>query len=240
MNDSAPIVSECPKCGMQCARPGYSRDPRLRTRPNVATINNTAPNMTALEAACQCIVSNLVPWPQPVQVNLPGRVVRLDLRAESGFVGRVALTTGVCSTTNIPPRRVENRRIQMRQALSCALLASALLGLSACNKAESPDKVQADVAKAQSDAAEANAKADEKQKQVEAEAAKDRADAQVKAADKSVGAVVDSAVTQAEGETKVALAKCEALEGDAQKACKDKANAHMDAVKEKAKAVKSD
>jgi hypothetical protein len=128
----------------------------------------------------------------------------------------------------------------MRLALGCALLASALLGLSGCNKAESPDKVQADVAKAQSDAAAENVKADEKQKQVEAEAAKDRADAGAKAADKSVGAVVDSAVTQAEGETKVALAKCEALEGDAQKACKDQANAHMDAVKEKAKVVKSD
>jgi len=127
----------------------------------------------------------------------------------------------------------------MRLALTCALLASALLGLSACNKAESPDKVQADVAKAQSDAAEANAKADEKQKQVEAEAAKDRANAQVMAADKSVGAVADAAVTQAEGETKVALAKCEALEGDAQKACKDQANAHMDAVREKAKAATS-
>jgi hypothetical protein len=129
----------------------------------------------------------------------------------------------------------------MRLALSCALLASALLlGLSACNKAESPEKVQADVAKAKTDAVEENAKAEEKVKQVEAEAAKDRADAAVKAADKSVGAVVDSAVTQAEGETKVALAKCEALEGDAQKACKDKANAHMNAVKEKAKAAKSD
>ena len=127
----------------------------------------------------------------------------------------------------------------MRLALSFALLASALLGLSACNKAESPDKVQADVAKAASDAADANAKADEKQKQVEAEALKDRADAVAKAADKSVGAVVDSAVTQAEGDTKVALAKCESLEGDAQKACKDKANAHMDAVKEKAKAAKA-
>ena len=77
-------------------------------------------------------------------------------------------------------------------------------------------------------------------KQVEAEAAKDRADAAAKAADKSVGAVVDSAVTQAAGETKVALAKCEALEGDAQKACKDKANTHMDVVKAKAKAAKSD
>jgi hypothetical protein len=128
----------------------------------------------------------------------------------------------------------------MRLALSCALLASVLLGLSACNKTEAPEKAQADIAKAKSDAAEENAKADEKVKQVEAEAAKDRADADAKAADKSVGAVVDSAVTQAEGDTKVALAKCEALEADAQKACRDKANAHMDAVKAKAKAAKSD
>ena len=128
----------------------------------------------------------------------------------------------------------------MRLALSCALLASAILGLSGCNKAESPDKVQTDVAQAQSDAAQENAKADEKRKQVEAEAAQDKKDAAAKAADKSVGAVVDSAVIQAEGDTKVALAKCEALEGDAQKACKDKANAHMDAVKVKAKAAKSD
>ena len=128
----------------------------------------------------------------------------------------------------------------MRLALSCALLASAIIGLSACNKTESPESVQANVAKAKSEAVEENAKADEKVKQVEAEAAKDRADAAVKAADKSVGAVVDSALTQAEGETKVALAKCEALEGDAKKACKDKANTHMDAVKAKAKAAKSD
>jgi hypothetical protein len=127
----------------------------------------------------------------------------------------------------------------MRLALSCALLASALLGMAACNKAESPENVQADVAKAKSDALEANAKADEKVKQVEADAAKDRADALAKVADKSVGAVVDSAVTQAEGETKVALAQCEALDADAQKACKDKANAHMDAVRAKAKAAKS-
>jgi len=127
----------------------------------------------------------------------------------------------------------------MRLALSCALLASALLCLSACNKAESPEKVQADVAKAQSNAVEENAKSDEKVKQVEAEAVKDRADALAKVADKSVGAVADSAVTQAEGETQIALARCQALEGDAQKACKDEANAHMDAVRAKATAVKS-
>jgi hypothetical protein len=130
--------------------------------------------------------------------------------------------------------------MQMRLALTCALLASAVLGLSACNKAEAPEKVQADVAKAQSDAAEQNAKADQKVKEVEAQSVKDRADAVAKVADKSVGAVVDSAVTQAEGDTKVALAKCEALEGDAQKACKDAANAHLDSVKAKAKAAKAD
>src|SRR5580698_1298229 len=83
----------------------------------------------------------------------------------------------VCSTINIRACRVANRRIQMRLALSCALLAGTLLCLSACNKAESPEKVQEDVAKAQSKAAEENAKADEKVKQVEADAAKDRADA---------------------------------------------------------------
>src|ERR1700726_387329 len=86
------------------------------------------------------------------------------------------------------------REDSMRLALSCALLVSALIGLSACNKAESPEKVQADVAKAKSDAAQENAKADEKVKQVEGEAAKDRADAEAKVADKSVGALVDSAV----------------------------------------------
>ena len=127
----------------------------------------------------------------------------------------------------------------MKVALTCALFASALVGLSACNKAESPENVQANVAKAESSAVEENAKADEKVKQVEAEAAKDRADALAKVADKSVGAIADSAVIQAEGETKIALAKCQALEGDAQKTCKDDANAHMDAVRAKAKAAKS-
>jgi hypothetical protein len=134
-------------------------------------------------------------------------------------------------------RKLESK---MKLALSCALIASALLGLAACNKADSPEKVQTDVAKAKSDAVEDNAKADEKVKQVEADAAKDRADADAKAADKSVGAIVDSAVVQAQGDTKIALAKCEALDGDAQKACKDKANAHMDAVNAKAKVAKSD
>lgn len=132
----------------------------------------------------------------------------------------------------------------MRVAIICALLVSAAVGVSACSKkAESPDKVQSDVAKATQEAAANNATADEKMKQTEAQAsqdlAKDKAAAEAKAADNSVAAVADAAVTEAEGETKVALAKCEALEGDAQQKCKDDANAHLQTVKDRAKAAKS-
>jgi hypothetical protein len=124
----------------------------------------------------------------------------------------------------------------MKPAITYAFIASAVLCLSACNKAESPENVHADVAKAQSDAVAENAKADAKVEQVEASAAKERADAAALITDKNIGALVDAAVTQAEGETKIALAKCEALSGDAQVDCKNRANAHLDAVREKAKA----
>lgn len=125
----------------------------------------------------------------------------------------------------------------------CALLASATLGLSACNKAEPPDKVQANVEKAASEAAENDAKADAARKQAEVEANqamdKAKAEAQTQAVDKSLAAVADQAVTEAEGQTTIALAKCKALEGDAQKQCKDTAKAHLQEVKDRAKAAKS-
>lgn len=131
----------------------------------------------------------------------------------------------------------------MKFTYLCALLIGASLSLAACNKAESPDKVQADVAKATSDAAANDAKADDARKQAEAQASQDmakaKADDQTKAVDKQIAAVADAAVTEAEGQTKVALAKCEALNGDAQKQCKDDANAHLQAVKDRAKAAKT-
>ena len=125
----------------------------------------------------------------------------------------------------------------MKTTLTCttALVAGLMLALSGCNKAKSPDDVQADVAKASAEAADNNAKAMEHEQQQEVEAAQDRADAADQSADKSVAAVAETAVTQAEGETKIALAKCTALEGDAQKECKDKAKAHLDTVKDRAK-----
>jgi hypothetical protein len=133
-------------------------------------------------------------------------------------------------------------RIQMKFAVMCALFATVSVGLSACNKAKSPDEVQTNVAKATSEAAENNAKADANRKQAEAQAseqlAKEKADAKAKATDTRVAAVADSAVTEAEGATKIALAKCEALQGDAQQQCRDEANAHLQTVKDRAKAAK--
>lgn len=130
----------------------------------------------------------------------------------------------------------------MKMTCICALLVSASLGLSACNKAESPEKVQADVDKATAEASDNSAKAEATQKQTEAQAAdelaKAKADAEAKAADKSVGAVADAAVVDTEGATKVALAKCQALEGDAQQQCKDDANNHLKTVKDRAAAAK--
>src|SRR5262249_38478422 len=124
----------------------------------------------------------------------------------------------------------------------CALLASSALALSACNKAESPDKVQADVQKATADAAANDAKAEADRKETEARANQDmvkaKADAQTQAIDKSLAAVADQAVVEAEGQTNIAVAKCKALEGDAQKQCKDEANAHLTEVKDRAKAAK--
>lgn len=131
----------------------------------------------------------------------------------------------------------------MKLICVCALVVSAAVGLSACNKAESPDKVQTDVSKATSDAASNDANADAARKQAEAQANQDllkaKADAQTQAVDKSIAAVADDAVTEAENQTKIALAKCEALEGDARKQCKDQANAHLQTVKDRAKAAKT-
>lgn len=131
----------------------------------------------------------------------------------------------------------------MRFAFVCALLAGVSVGISACNKASSPDRVQADVAKATQQAEKNDAKAEETQKQTEAQASQDlakaKADAEAKAADKSVGAVADTALVEAQGANEIALAKCEALQGDAQQHCKDKADAHLKTVKQRVAAAKS-
>ena len=96
--------------------------------------------------------------------------------------------------------------------------------LAACNNAEAPAETASDVADARQDAAE--------------DLADERSDAARKmgsaAADMRESAQ-DVEETRIEGERKVALEKCEALAGDAQKACKDSADATYESAKARLK-----
>ena len=121
--------------------------------------------------------------------------------------------------------------------LTAAVVAA--LVLAGCNKAESPDKVASDVAKATAAAEKKDERAEQQAEKTDATVTNDLAKDVDKANDKEVRTAADDAVTQAEGENKIALAKCEALAGDAQKQCKNQANAELDMVKQRAKALKS-
>lgn len=110
------------------------------------------------------------------------------------------------------------------------LLAVAFLGsaLGGCNNAKSPATVAKDVNSAEQSAAENTAKAEEKAADKIAAANKDVGDEQRDAM--HVASTQDERVaeTNAEGNRKIALAKCEALSGEQQKACKDQAKAAYD------------
>ena len=94
---------------------------------------------------------------------------------------------------------------------------AAVFTVAGCNQASSPATVHDDVAKARDSAAEKDAKADQKM----------------------AGAAYDTAVTEAEGAHKVALARCESLSGNARSACKDQADAALESAKANAKAEKA-
>jgi hypothetical protein len=130
--------------------------------------------------------------------------------------------------------------MDMGKRILSALSATCLLALAGCNKAESPATVQNDVSKAADSAADKNAKAAQKQAETEASASKDVGSAEMKADSQAAAASADTAVTEAEGTNKISLAKCEALSGELQQACKDKAKAALDMAKAKAKELKAE
>jgi hypothetical protein len=124
----------------------------------------------------------------------------------------------------------------MRTLLITSVAATLML-LTACNKAKSPDAVDKDVAAAQQKAATEVAKSEDA-------ASKDLGKAADKVDDKLVDLnnaaakdAYDLAVAKADGDRKVALANCQSASGDAQKTCKDLANAQYDAAKAEAKAT---
>lgn len=117
----------------------------------------------------------------------------------------------------------------MKIAALFALSLMTLVTAAGCNQAKSPSTVENNVAKARSEASNKDAKALDKEARTDASAT-----------NSMTNAAADTSVTEAEGAHKVAIAKCEALSGDRQQACKEQADAALDMAKAKAKAMKAD
>jgi|SRR6185437_16045472 len=128
----------------------------------------------------------------------------------------------------------------LRNQIVQMFAATMLLAVGGCHKAESPGKVQRDVTNAEQSAAKDTAKAEADESRVESKADSNVATTQGAANRDKEDAAADTAVTEAEGAHKVALAKCEGLAGDRQAACKDEADAQLEEAKAKAKAMKAD
>lgn len=110
--------------------------------------------------------------------------------------------------------------------------------LAACNKAESPQDVAKDVSSAQSSSASSLA-------ETRQDAAQDTANARARVNEEAQDAsstaakgAYEQAIAKAEGDRKVAVEKCEALSGQAQRDCKDAADAKLKSDKAAAAAIK--
>jgi hypothetical protein len=123
----------------------------------------------------------------------------------------------------------------MRVLLTSAITLTLALA-AGCDRPKSPDTVAHDVSAAQQ-------KASSELSNSEKDASKDIGNAADKVGDKLTDlnnvAAKDAeniAASKADGDRKVALARCTALAGDAQKKCKDQADADYAAAKADAKA----
>jgi hypothetical protein len=108
----------------------------------------------------------------------------------------------------------------MRATITVLSGLTALMLLAGCNNPKSPETAAKDIAAANRSAGEEVAKA---RREEQKDANSDN---------------YDVAIAQADGNHKVAIQKCETLQGDDQKACKDKADADYEAEKANAKATK--
>lgn len=124
----------------------------------------------------------------------------------------------------------------MRTLLASAI-AVAVLATGGCDSAKSPETVAKDVAAAQQKAATELANS-EKAAEKDLNKAADKVDDKLVAFNNAAAKdAYDLAVAKADGDRKVALANCLSLGGDAQKACKDQAEADYGAAKANAKAA---
>jgi hypothetical protein len=113
----------------------------------------------------------------------------------------------------------------------------AVLIIAGCDSAKSPDSVTKEVAAAQQKAA-AEVANSEKAAEKDLNKAADKVDdTLVNLNNAAAKDAYNLALAKADGDRKVALANCLALGGDAQKTCKDQAEADYGAAKANARAA---
>ena len=123
----------------------------------------------------------------------------------------------------------------MRLLLTSAIALTVLVA-GGCDRPKSPDTVARDIAAAQQ---KASAEVASSERDASKDVGKAAEKVDNKLTDLNNTAAKDSEkidIAKADGDHKVALAKCNALGGDAQKKCKDMADADYDAAKANAKA----
>lgn len=126
----------------------------------------------------------------------------------------------------------------MHRAVAFAVIAAMAIALSACDHAKSAAQVAHDTAAAEHTSATNTAKIQQKADARIASAQGDVRDEQRDLAHVDAVEGQKIADTQAEGEYKVALARCEGLSGATQKSCTQQAEADYDVAKARAKQAK--
>lgn len=124
----------------------------------------------------------------------------------------------------------------MRILLTSAI-AVAVLMAAGCDSAKSPATVAKDVTAAEQKAATEVAKSEKSAEKDLDKAAANVDDKLVAFNNAAAQDTYNLAISKADGDRKVALAKCLSLGGDAQKTCKDQAEADYGAAKANAKAA---
>ena len=123
----------------------------------------------------------------------------------------------------------------MREYLMPIFMVASLV-LAGCNKSKSPEDVSKDVAKAEQKANNEVTKSEERAQRALDKSYEKVNDQEIKFNNDAAHQTYNVAIAKADGNRKVALAICESQSGDAQKACKDQAEADYTTARANAKA----
>ena len=122
----------------------------------------------------------------------------------------------------------------MREYLMPIFVVAALT-LAGCNKSKSPEDVSKDVARAEQKADNEVTKSEDHAQSALDKSYEKVSDQEIKFNNDAAHQAYNVTIAKADGDRKVALATCESQSGDAQKACKDEAEADYKTARANAK-----